>query len=70
MSNDWILSKHTDDPIWCWRVVNRTTGDWHGFGLTGGGCDRPVPKARRVLMWLLAYACPWSYPWACLYWWL
>jgi hypothetical protein len=34
MSNDWILSKHTDDPIWCWRVVNRTTGDWHGFGLT------------------------------------
>jgi hypothetical protein len=32
--NDWILSKHTDDPIWCWRVVNRTTGDWHGFGLT------------------------------------
>jgi hypothetical protein len=32
--NDWILSKHTDDPVWCWRVVNRTTGDWHGFGLT------------------------------------
>lgn len=30
----WVLSKHTTDPVWCWRVVNRLSGEWHGFGLT------------------------------------
>jgi hypothetical protein len=41
----WVISKHTNDTVWCWRVVNKQTGEWHGFGLT---VDHAIRLSREL----------------------